>query len=165
MPTSVDRNEVIAACKTYGPLLQVPPGFEGEAVMQAIASNESSLGVNCGPRQEPAYSSGGSLAKGPQALLNEQFGDAVAASSYGPWQMMFGNFTTEAMSDIFYGKMTLDDYAKEFVRFFNTYVIRDRKAQNLAQIGEVWNLGHVGADLEYVSKLEAAYQTATGVTA
>lgn len=153
------KADVIAACQQYGPQLQVF-GLDGAAVMQAIASNESSIGEDCGPRQEPAYSTGGSLAQGEQAVLNDQYGDPIAAASHGPWQMMFGNFREDIQAAIAAETVTLQDYAQEFVLWFNVYVVRIRKAQTLAQIGEVWNLGHIGVDPAYVSKLQAAYEAA-----
>lgn len=152
--------DVIAACQQYGPQLNVTADLDGAKVAQAIASNESSLGANCGPRQEPAYSTGGPLATGTQAVWNQEYGDAVAAASHGPWQMMFGNFSTEAQQAIADGTVDLQTYAQEFVRWFNVYVIRLRSAQTLDEIGECWNLGHIGSDPAYTTKLEAAYNNA-----
>ena len=150
------KADVLAACETYGPQLQVPEGLDGAGVMAALSSNESSVGFDCGPRHEPAYDLGGSLAVGEQQSLLSQYG-ATAAASYGPWQMMFINFTPEVQSKIATHGDELIDYAQEFVRWFNRYVIRVRKATNLDQIGQVWNLGHIGPDPVYTSKLEAAY--------
>lgn len=136
---------------------------EGQRVMLAIAAVESGggdiqyAGHNCGPRQEPAYSSGGHLAVGTQALLNARYGDTIAAASHGPWQMMFGNFTPETQQAIAGTTVTLLDYAREFVRFFNSYVIRTRHAATLDEFGQVWNLGHIGPDLAYTNKLDKAY--------
>lgn len=156
---SFAKSDVIAACESFGPQLQVPVDLSGPAVMQAIASNESSIGANCGPRQEPAYSTGGVLVGPEQSYLLRQYGDAVAGSSHGPWQMMFINFSPEAQTAIAAGTADVTTFAQEFVRFFNAYVIRARHAQDLAQIGEVWNLGHVGSDPLYVEKLTASYQS------
>lgn len=152
--------DVLAACMDYGPELQVPLGVAAAEAMEAIATVESSLGADCGPRQEPAYSTGGELAVGVQAELNLQYGDATAAASHGPWQMLFANFTPAAQGAIAAGTITLDRYALEFVRWFNLYVIGARGARTLAEIGEVWNEGHIAPDPEYVSKLEAAYAAA-----
>jgi hypothetical protein len=80
-----------------------------------------------------------------------------AAMSYGPWQMMFCNFATAVQVSIVAGTAELADYAQEFVRFFNDYVIFSRRAQTLAEIGEVWNEGHIAPDPAYVAKLTAAY--------
>ncbi len=151
------REDVIASCKEFGHLLHVPSGLLGSAVMQAIASNESSLGADSGSRQEASYSEGG---RNYDAALEDSYGSA-SECSHGPWQMMFDNFTPETQAEIVAGRATITDYAQEFVRFFNAYVIRTRHAQTLDQIGEVWNLGHIGYDPEYVHKLNLAYQEAT----
>ena len=153
---SFPKSDVLAACAQYGVSLNVPNGIDGPRCMAAIASNESSLGANCGPRQEPAYSDGGRYAN---ADLLGRYGTA-AASSHGPWQMMFDNFTPEAQEAIGNGTADVSLFAQEFVRFFNAYVIRARHAQTLEQIGQVWNMGHIGkagADPEYVNKLQVAY--------
>lgn len=149
------KSDVLEACDSYGTSLEVSAPLDGRGVMAAIASNESTLGFDCGPRHEPAYDEGGSLATGKaQALLLGRYGRA-AACSYGPWQMMFDNFLTEDPAIL---ETNLERCAQEFVIWFNKYVIGCRKAQTLAQIGEVWNLGHVAPDPAYVADLEAAYQ-------
>lgn len=156
------KSNVLEACKTYGPQLHVAEGLDGVKVMAAIASNESSYGANCGPRHEPAYDRGGSLSTGKlQASLLDEFGSA-AASSYGPWQMMFINFTGYTPSQLL---TDLDACASEFVRFFNSYVIETRKAESLDDIGQVWNDGHVSlvpspGVLVYCKNLQTAYDLA-----
>jgi hypothetical protein len=150
------KADVLAMCNLYGPNLKLDPAGEldGRGVMAAIASNESSLGANCGPRHEPAYDVGGSLAQGKaQQLLLERFG-AAAACSYGPWQMMFDNFVTEDPGVL---ETELEICAHEFVEFFNRYVIGVRRAVTLADVGEVWNLGHIAPDPGYTVKLHLAY--------
>jgi hypothetical protein len=153
---SFAKSDMLAACANYGTLLKVPAGVDGVRCMTALASNESSLGANCGPRPEPFYQH----SKQPeQVALNAQYGE-IAWSSHGPWQMMFENFTPETQQAIANGPVQLSDYATEFVRFFNMYVITVRHAATLDQIGEVWNLGHIGPDPAYTQKLETAYSAA-----
>lgn len=158
--------DVAASCQQFGPDLAVSPDLNGAAVMLGIAAVESGggdvkfAGRNCGPRQEPAYSAGGSLAHGTQAALNSEYGDAIAAASHGPWQMLFGNFSTETQIAIAAGTVVLPDYAREFVRFFNSYVVRVRRARTLEEMGSVWNLGHIGPDPAYTGKLTKAYEQA-----
>jgi hypothetical protein len=155
------KADVLIACNENGPSLKLDPiaQLDGRGVMAAIASNESSLGLNCGPRHEPAYDVGGFLAQGKgQRLLLQQFGQA-AACSYGPWQMMFDNFTTEDPGVL---ETQLTVCALEFVDFFNSYVIGVRhavslNAVSLADIGEVWNRGHIAPDPAYTAKLQLAY--------
>jgi hypothetical protein len=162
---SFPQDEVLAACATYGPKLNVPDGLDAVKVMIAVASNESSLGANCGPRHEPAYDVGGSLAGGAQAGLLAEYGRA-AACSYGPWQMMFANFQSRDVSGL---STDLDLLSQEFVRFFNAYVIAGRKATTLEQIGQVWNGGHVMTNpgsgvVAYCRELQAAYDAAMGAS-
>jgi hypothetical protein len=164
---SFPHGDVLAVCAQYGPQLHVQAGLDPVRVMAAIASNESSMGVNCGPRHEPAYEANGAawaraamaplLAKYPPVGSPPQ---SPAACSYGPWQMMFVNFQNctpdQLLSDI-------DACALNFVRFFNGYVIATKKASNLAEIGEVWNTGRITSDPAYVAKLQAAYDAAASL--
>lgn len=153
-----------AIAAKYGPMLNLPAGLDGVHLMIALAINESSLGRDVGPRHEPAYDVGGSVYQNSeqQRSLVDKYGSA-AACSYGPWQMMFINFaqsiTPDQLSDF-------DLCAREFVRFFNSYVIRTRKADTLSEVGQVWNGGHVfQAELpagiaNYVKKLQENYDSA-----
>lgn len=151
------KADILEASLNYGTQLKITPPLDGRGVMFALSSNESSYGADCGPRHEPAYDIGGSLSHGQeQALLLQQY-PKHAACSFGPWQMMFINFTPEVQAKIAAGSVELIDYAQEFVRFFNRYVIGVRKAGSLAEMGEVWNLGHIGPDPVYVAKLAKAY--------
>ena len=164
---SFTKLAVLLACEQYGTQLQVPAGLDGAKVMQAIASNESSLGANCGPRHEPAYEANGApWARNVMTALLALYppvGDppqSPAACSYGPWQMMFCNFDSTATPARLL--VDLDLCARNFVRFFNAYVMGSQKAQTLADIGEIWNMGHIAPDPAYVVKLQAAYSAAIG---
>lgn len=164
---SFPKAAVLAACQQYGSQLKVPSGLDGARVMQAIASNESSLGADCGPRHEPAYEANGALwARKAMARLLAQYppvGDppqSPAACSYGPWQMMFLNFENATPGQL---ETDLDLCAQNFVRFFNAYVIGEMKAETLADIGEIWNEGHEGVDVAYVTRLQAAYDAAGSI--
>ena len=166
--TSFLTSDVLAACVTYGPQLHVPAGVDPIRIMKAIASNESSTGVNCGPRHEPAYEATGALwaqkVMAPLMALYPPVGNppqSPAAMSYGPWQQMFCNFTSQAQAAVIAGTVDLATYAQEFVLYFNSYVIRTQKAQNLAEIGEVYNSGGKRPDPGYVYKLQVAYNAAT----
>lgn len=160
MISSFKKSDVLAACQRYGPQLRVPPGVDPVKLMTAIASNESNLGEDCGPRYEKSYDIGGRnyLASKAQQLLVARFG-RPACCSYGPWQMMFDNFMTE---DPWVLETQLMVNAQEFVRFYNTYVAGHWKPVNLEQIGDVWNLGHIGPDTAYTNKLAVAYEQAAG---
>lgn len=140
-PQSPAIAAVTSAAQRHGQQLRLPADLDGSRLMLAIAMNESSLGRNVGPRHEPAYDVGGSVWQSnlQQQALVRQYG-SDAACSYGPWQMMFINFgggiTPDQLHDV-------DLCAQEFVRFFNSYVIRSRQASTLEQIAQVWNGGHV----------------------
>lgn len=153
------KQDVLAACAKYGPLLTVPDGLDGVRVMAAIASNESTFGMYCGPRHESAFDTGGQWCVGYQLSLVQQYGSA-AACSYGPWQMLFANFSAADLPTVEAG--TLDMFAQEFLWHFNAYVMGCRKPTSLDEIGMVWNAGHVLTNpgpgvLAYCRKLAAAY--------
>jgi hypothetical protein len=160
---SFDTADVVAACKEYAPLMRLLPGEDLDPVraMLAVAAVESGggdpafAGHNCGPRFEPAYYLGGSIWKGStlvQGLVKTW--DRAAASSYGPWQCMFDNCLGHTPTEM---ETNLDICAQVFVTQFNTYVEGIRHAKTLDEVGEVWNLGHVGPDPQYTTKLERAY--------
>jgi hypothetical protein len=153
--------DVLAACDEYGPQLRVPAPLDGVMTMRAIASNESSTGADCGPRHEPAYDAGGVYGDGAvMRPLLAAYG-AAAACSYGPWQMMFCNYSgAYSPSELL---VDLQANAVEFVRFFNNNVAT--RVTSLSDIGQVWNSGHVSTApspgvVTYVSRLQAAYDAA-----
>jgi hypothetical protein len=165
MPSSVISSfaeaDVLKACAQYGVQLNVPVGLDGPTVMCAVASVESSVGADCGPRHEPAYDASGTYGAGPimEPLLAE-YGSS-AACSYGPWQMMFCNYSgayspAELLAD-------LEANAVEFVRYFNNHVAP--RVASLSDIGQVWNGGHVAEEPSqavtiYMARLQKAYDAA-----
>jgi len=152
---SFPKQEVLDVCAQYGPRLRVPAGLDARRVMAAIAQVESGLGGNCGPRHEPAYDTGGKVwnqSPAQRQLVARWKSDG--ASSFGPWQMMLPNCQGHTPAEM---RSDLDVCALLFVSQFNLYVIGLRNAQTLAEIGEVWNMGHIAPDPEYVAKLQAAY--------
>jgi hypothetical protein len=162
MMVTFPKQEVLDCCAQYGPMLKLPAGLDGRKVMASIASNESSTGANCGPRHEPAYDVGGALSKGSQqANALEEFGSA-AACSYGPFQMMFVNFSGVRPDQL---NTDIDLCVQGCGSFFNAYVIGARHAQTLTDIGQIWNCGHktdspsAGVAL-YCQHLQAAYDAA-----
>jgi hypothetical protein len=158
--TNFTPQQIADQCRVSGPkLLGLPPGVDGTQLLWAMSGNESSFGVNCVPRHEPAFDSGGVYGSGPvMAPLLKKYGSA-AACSYGPWQIMFPNcppgFSPKDMSDL--GKC-----ASATVGFLNHLLAR-WKPSSLAGIGECWNAGHPMVNLSpgvasYVQKLTANYQ-------
>lgn len=150
------RAEIVRVCRHYGQLIEgLPQGIDGAQLLWAIAGNESSFGTNAKPVYEAAY--------GPNGRYHhpknwEKFG-RLAASSLGPWQLMFVNAppltTPEDMQD-------LDKAAQATVWFMNSQ-IRRFKPTTLASIGAIWNGGnphaHRREDVSaYIKKLERNYQ-------
>lgn len=163
---SFPKQDVLAACSQYGPGLIVPAGLDGIKIMAAIASNESSVGANCGPRHEPAYEAGGAgWAQPAMAPLLAQYPpvgnppQSPAAMSYGPWQMMFVNFQFQRVYTPAQLQSDLGICAREFVRFFNGYVA-GKHPQGLDEIGAIWNMGHIAPDPAYTDRLQQAYDSA-----
>lgn len=157
------KQAVLGCCSQYGPQLHVPAGIDGPRLMAAISSVESSVGYDCGPRHEPSYDVGGGVYTGSQsqrdlvAAYPSPAGSLLcspAACSYGPWQMMFDNFTGLTPAQL---ETEIDALAQAFVKQFNSYVIGFRKASSLDEIGECWNAGHITPDPAYTVKLQAAY--------
>lgn len=156
--------DVISVCLEIGDLLKVPEQLDGRQVMLAMAAVESGgadpnfAGHNCGPRHEPAYDVNGAfwtVSPIQQQLMKDHgFG---AACSYGPWQMMFCNFSEGYKPEQLRNDLHL--CAVEFIRQFNRFAARwDFKS--LEEIGEVWNRGSKKPDPDYTNKLAAAYAKA-----
>lgn len=166
---SFHTEDVVAACKEYGPLMRLIPGEDLDPIraMLALAAVESGggdpnyAGHDCGPRHEPAYDVGGSIYQRSSLVqsLVAKWGSA-AASSYGPWQCMFDNCLGHTPQEM---ETNLAICAQVFITQFNNYVEGVRHASNLDEVGEVWNLGHVGLDPQYVTKLEKAYGLITAL--
>lgn len=151
--------QIADVCRSFGPYLApLPAAIDGAQLLWAIAGNESSFGINCTPRHEPAFDVGGVYGSGPvMAPLLAKYGPA-AACSYGPWQLMFCNapqvYTPDSFTD-------LDACATATVAYLNKF-LRRWSPRDLATIGECWNNGHPRTELRagvavYVQKLAANY--------
>lgn len=136
------RQQVADACRKLAPTLDsslVPSAYRPEVLLWAICGNESSFGMNCTPRHEPAYDVGGTYAgNSQQAVLLEKFGSA-GACSYGPMQVMLVNcpesFTPDSFGDVEAG-IAAGVYALG-------NLLRRNKPQSLSQIGSCYNAGHI----------------------
>jgi len=157
MNKGFSKADVIATCEKHGKELHVPKGIDGQKLMYAFALVESSGGIDCGPRYESSYDIGGWMYRHSvlQQQLITKYGRS-AACSYGPWQMMFVNFKNITPTEL---SSNLELLATNFVQHFNLYVINIKKANTIEQMGEVWNLGHIGKDPIYVQKLLHSYNT------
>lgn len=156
---SFPTEDVLNLCVYYGRVIGQPAGLDGRQLMAAIASNESSLGKDCGPRYEPSYDVGGRNVNAVQAALLKRYGKE-AAMSYTPWQLMFINCPdyspTELNNDAVIG-------ARCFVNYFNHYVMHF-DPRNLSQIAQIYNGGHIFSEIPagvqtYINRLQVAYDT------
>ena len=154
-------SDIAAACRNYGPGVgPLPAGVDGAQLLWAIAGVESSFGLNCQPRHEPAYDVGGHYAThAPMPGLLQAWGPA-AACSYGPWQLMLCDAPVGMTPQ---GFDSLDGCAKASLADLNRK-LRNFKPQNLAEIGECWNAGHITPDSAYTNKLARSYALPIGVT-
>jgi len=156
--SQVDPTTIRYLCVKYGPLLLLPPGIDGAALMWAIAGRESTFGRDTTPRHEPAYDVGGIYALNPsQAALLTRYGRA-AACSYGPWQVMLVNCGNMTPSD-------LDDpekAARACVFHTNGYVLCTQNAATVEQIAQTYNSGNfsrpaTGEVLAYIAAVRKYY--------
>jgi len=87
--------EVVAAlCRKHAVGLLTPVSWQGTPLdkvrlLWGIAGVESSFGFKCNPRHETGYCYGG---KYFNPALTAEWG-CLAHCSYGPWQVMFSNFS------------------------------------------------------------------------
>lgn len=133
MTPDFTKAQIVSACRFGASLSPLPFGIDGPQLLWAISGNESSFGVNCTPRYEPAFDIGGLYADA--ALLN-RFGRG-AACSYGPWQIMFCNCPADyAPADM----ADLGKAAMATVAFLNKQLIRFAPP-SLSIIGAIWNGG------------------------
>ena len=131
--------DVAAACVSLGPTVgPLPPSIDGGTLLWALAGNESSHGVNCGPRHEPAFDVGGTFyADSPeQQALIAKF-PYQAACSFGPLQIMFCNAPEGATPADFDDLTTAMQYS---VAFLNKQLAR-WKPLTLTTLGQIWNSG------------------------
>lgn len=152
---------VADACRNFGKSVgPLPDGVDAAQLLWAMAGVESSFGLNCQPRHEPAYDVGGHYAThAPMPGLLMNYG-AAAACSYGPWQVMLCEAPPGTAPTSFdfldnCGRITIADLNRKLRMF---------RPVNLAQIGECWNAGHITPDPDYEQKLAAKYALAIGVT-
>lgn len=133
--------DVADACRRH--CVDVRPelvdGYDAAQLLWAICGNESSFGVDCTPRHEPAFDVGGTYAKAPaQVALLEKFGRA-GACSYGPMQVLLVNAPNG------YAPADFDDLDKAVaagVYALNMLLSRNHP-KTLAEIAACYNAGHV----------------------
>jgi hypothetical protein len=160
MAISFEPAEVLKQCVNYGPVVGQPAGLVGSQLMASIAIVESTLGRNCGPRYEESYDVGGRNVNPEQSALLKRYLKR-AACSYGPWQLMLVNCQDYSPDEL---NIDVEINARCFVSYFHSYVMHHNPV-NLAQIGHVYNGGHIYSDpvpaqiQTYVNRLQTAYDT------
>jgi hypothetical protein len=152
----IARSSLEALCRKYGPqLVGLPDGVDGAQLLWALAGNESSFGAESNPRHEPGYCRGGRYFN---PNLTATWG-CLAHMSYGPWQVMFTNALNQTPLALL---QSYDLCAVVTTVFLKSYVLLGKKPKNLAEIGEVYNEGHIAPDPDYVAKLDKNYAIALG---
>jgi hypothetical protein len=153
--------QIANECRNMGRnIMPMVDGVDSTQLLWAISGVESSFGVNCNPRYEAAFDTGGAYDNAVMAPLLARFG-SEAAKSYGPWQIMFVNaptgFLPTGFTDLRHCSIATIAYLNKLIRIFRPI--------NLAEIGNCWNGGHVykqpypAAIQAYVGKLQKAYDT------
>jgi hypothetical protein len=152
-----NRRDVLLACKTYAPLVTPIEGIDSAQLLAAMAEKESTMGFDCEPRYEQRYDEGGEYATSPtQQSLLRLYG-RQAAMSYGPWQIMLVNATGYSPDEL---NTNLQACARATITFLNKQIAHFQPT-TVANIGQIWNGGHIFADVpEYVALLEQYYAAA-----
>jgi hypothetical protein len=150
------KQQIAAVCMQFGSQAgPLPDGVDGAQLLWALSGVESSFGMDCQPRHEPAFDVGGPYAAHlPCSIFLARYG-AAGACSYGPLQLMICN------APLTYGPSSFDNLTlamQASVTFLNS-LLRHWKPQSLAQVGECWNAGHITPDAGYEQKLAVAYAT------
>lgn len=137
---SYPKETIAALCRKYGPQLNLPAGLDGARLLWAISGNESSFGEDCTPRHENAYDKGGFfyIHSAEDAALVDRYGP-LAASSFGPWQVMLINAPGCSPLDL---EDDPEKCAQAVVIFINHFIIGFRKAKTLEQIAQTYNSGN-----------------------
>lgn len=132
------HEEVAAACRTWGKMLQVPNGIDGPRLLWALSGCESSFGADCKPRHEPYYhelAAKGTVKK--LVVMTAKWGCA-AHSSFGAWQELLVNCSDSMRPEDF---ANLTRCGLEVAQFINAYVFGHRQAKTIVQIAETYNSG------------------------
>jgi hypothetical protein len=133
------RAQVLQACQTYAPLLPPIDGIDPARLLAALAMNESSLGLNCGPEHEAEWDIGGEYASNPEQAKLLQDYPYLAACSFGPLQIMYFNAAgwgtpTDLNTDLSLVMRASIAYLGKQIKRWNLKTIQG--------IGQAWNWGH-----------------------
>ncbi len=142
------KPQIAKACLQYGPILDfhltgtndgTGKAIVGSQLLFAISGVESSFGMNCHPRLEPAYCYSGRYAsKHPMPDLLSEFG-SDAARSYGPWQVLLANAYGYKPTEL---SMNLEKAAIATIGFIRRRCIEGQKCKTLRDFSDAYNSGN-----------------------
>ncbi len=145
---------------SYGSRMLDPiPGVDGAALLWAIGTIESARGKHAVPRYEPAFGWKGRYANTQQRRLLREHGD-LAASSLGPWQVMYCNVWTVTGGMVTPLEMYQPATAMMVTVLWMNSNILARGAKTVAEIADAWNSGnHKDSNVPhaYIAKVQAEY--------
>lgn len=138
-------------------MLTLPNGIHAELLLKAIAKVESTYGQNTTPNHESAYDWGGRYAD--RTLL--QAHGALAACSYGPWQVMFPN-CVRVLPDVQPFDLLISPETGLLcaVLWIQDEIVGRQKAQTIEQIADAYNSGNFKdrfVPKEYIQKVVDHY--------
>jgi hypothetical protein len=136
-----------------------PANVDARRLLIAMAMNESSGGKNCLPRHEPAYCTG-AYSKAPQVVHLTGLYGHNAHCSFGPWQILLVNCPDGTNPEDLHEADACARVTADFMARLNVH----KKPQSVAEWGQIWNGGHIGADnpgvRAYVAHLQQNYDKA-----
>jgi len=131
---------------------------DGKALLGAAAENESAFGANASPRFEASYYyNSPRYAKSPELRAAIARQGALAACSWGPWQIMAANAVRlgysldEPLHNLWYAHVSAP-----FVVRLVEEILTKQKPKTPEDFGDAWNSGRFG---DAVSPAVAKYRT------
>lgn len=155
----IARSTLATLCRQFGKMFtMLPDGIDGAQLLWALAGKESSFGVESNPRHEQGYCYGHEYFDKDRTRL----WGCLAHCSYGPWQVMYANFNIAVSPLEIMAPNGVNLIAGATVQFLQSFVMKQRGAKTLEEIGEVYNSGKIQPDPDYVAKLIQAYAVPLG---
>ena len=119
---------------------------DGKALLGAAAENESAFGANASPRFEPSYYYGSPrYQKSPELRAAIARHGALAACSWGPWQIMamnalrLGYSLDEPLHDLWYASTSAP-----LVVALAEEILTKQRPKTPEDFGDAWNSGRFG---------------------
>lgn len=131
---------------------------DGKALLGAAAENESAFGANASPRFEPSYYYGSPrYQKSPELRAAIERHGALAACSWGPWQIMamnalrLGYSLDESLHDLWYASTSAP-----LVVALAEEILTKQRPKTPEDFGDAWNSGRFG---DTISPAVAQYRS------